>query len=155
MYLPDREGWQYPALGGSASATDSPGPFTANPYDLPLPADARLAVVEGDLLLLRIADLALLGWHDQAAATSVEIYDKGGQPHLRAQHGGRTLTLSDRFIYQVLRDFRSVADTRAQIRAMLSAVGELGSLPARAEATGSGRNPDNGQLCLPQPGWLA
>jgi hypothetical protein len=129
MHLPDREGWQYPAFGGSATATDNPGPFTANPYDLPLPADARLAVVEGDLLLFRIVDLAPLGWHGQAVGTSVEIYDKGGRPHLCAQHAGRTLQLSDRFIDQILLDFRTVADTQAQIKAMLSAIGELGSLP--------------------------
>jgi hypothetical protein len=125
----DHEDWQYSAGGGSATATDNPGPFTANPFDLPLPADARLAIVEGDLLLFRMVDLAPLCWHDQAGGTSVEIHKKGGGPHLSAQLGGRTLQLSDRFIDQIMLDFRTVADTQAQIKAMLSATAELGSLP--------------------------
>ena len=127
----DHEDWQHPAFGGSATATDHPGPFTANPYALPLPADARLAMVEGDLLLLRLADLAPLCWHGDVSGgrASVEIFDKGGRPHLRAQHVGRTLQLSDRFIDQILLDFRTVADTRAQIKAMLSAMTELDSIP--------------------------
>ena len=48
---------------------------------------------------------------------------------MRAQHTGRTLQLSDRFIDQILLDFRTVADTRAQIKAMLSATAELDTLP--------------------------
>jgi len=119
------------AFGGSATATDNPGPFAANPYTLPLPADARLAIVEGDLLLFRLVDLAPLGWHDDVGGghTSVEIFRKDGRPHLRAQHAGRTLELSDRFIDQILLDFRTVGDTRAQIKAMLSATAELDTLP--------------------------
>jgi hypothetical protein len=91
----------------------------ANPYTLPLPADARLAIVEGDLLLFRLVDLAPLGWHDDVGRghTSVEIFRRDGRPHLRAQHAGRTLELSDRFIDRILLDFRTVADTLAQINA--------------------------------------
>jgi hypothetical protein len=124
-------GWQYPLFGGSATATDHPGPFIANPYALPLPVDARLAIPEGDLLLFRFVDLAPLGWQDNAEdeQISIEVYMKGGSPHLRAQLDGKTRHISDRFIDQIIWDFRSVIGTRAHLKALLQAVRRVEGLP--------------------------
>ncbi|HEY6310703.1 MAG TPA: hypothetical protein VIY52_07835 [Streptosporangiaceae bacterium] len=124
----DTDGWRFPAIAGSATAAENPAPFIANAYSLPLPADARHAVAEGDLLLLRLVDLGLLTREHEAgsASPSVEVYRKGGSCHLRAVLDGGPVELSQRFIDQVIWNFWSAADTSSMIMACLEAVQAAG-----------------------------
>ncbi len=127
----DPRGWRFPAFG-SATATENPGPFIANPYALPLPTDTRHALTEGDLLLLRLTDLDLLACERIAGNvhSSVEVYKQGGSHQLRATFDGKPLGLSQRFIEQILFDFWAVADIRSMLMAMLEAAQQLGNDPA-------------------------
>jgi hypothetical protein len=67
------EGWQIPVWGSLNGAMNNPSAFTANPYSLPLPADARLAIGEGDLQLIRMVDLAPLRWHHRSDGQAMPV----------------------------------------------------------------------------------
>jgi hypothetical protein len=127
----DQSGWVHPALGGSATATDQPGPFIANPYCLPLAVDARHAVAEGDLILLRFVDLAALAGEREVGGTTIriDVYRKGGAAHLRAVLDGTTVNLSDRFLQQVLLNYWAASDTGSMILTMMESWLQLSRMP--------------------------
>lgn len=93
-----------------------------------MPADARHALAEGDLLLLRFVDLGLLACDHEGgnAHSSVEVYKQGGFYRLRAAVDGRPLQLSRGFIEQVLWNFWTVADIASMLMAFLESVRQLG-----------------------------
>lgn len=122
--------WELPVLSTTATALWESSPFTANVFELPLPARTRLAIMNGELTLIRFVDLGLLRaeWKSKRGEElKVELYQKGGGSHLRALVGSAPLELSDRFIEEILKNFCAAEEVRARLVWIVEYVSDRGA----------------------------
>ncbi|MFB7122975.1 hypothetical protein [Kitasatospora sp. NPDC056273] len=111
------DGWRLPVLQGFSGAIWHPSPFRGNPYTLPLSAAQRTDLAEGDMTVMRIVDAGALDYAGDPRGVSVriEVHRRGEALCFETLVNGRSVELSDRFIDQVLWDFKPLAGTRAMV----------------------------------------
>jgi hypothetical protein len=109
MPLMDPRGWDIPTLEGFSAAIAEPSPFRSNPYALPLGFDARMALAEGDLILMRLVDLGLLRADGDP---SLEVAASRRGVEIATRVDGVSHAVSDRFLENIVWQFKAMCGVR-------------------------------------------
>ncbi|MFD0064155.1 hypothetical protein [Streptomyces sp. NPDC056690] len=114
----DIQDWEIPVMGGFMDAVTNPSPFAANPYALPIPIEQRSALAEGELTLIRFADLAKLQFTTKTPIGEelrMSVRKAGGNYQLSMNIAGVDREVSRRFIDSILWGFLSISGIRERL----------------------------------------
>ncbi len=120
-------GWRLGYSQGFSGAIWYPSPFRSNPFLLPLTVEQRCDLVNGNLILMRIVDVANLDYSGEVDGLRVEfsVATKGDELSFRASVDGESVSISNRFIEQVFWDFKSTANMGAMVAEMAAKTAKI------------------------------
>ncbi|WP_157856984.1 hypothetical protein [Streptomyces sp. PRh5] len=113
-------GWRLGYSQGFSGAIWYPSPFRSNPFILPLSVQQRCDLVDGDLIIMRIVDVANFDYSGEVEGLHVEfrVSSKGDVLKFETSVDGESVELSNRFIEQVFWDFKDLVKMRALVAEM-------------------------------------
>ncbi|MEV7830336.1 hypothetical protein AB0P12_06860 [Streptomyces subrutilus] len=123
----DSRDWEIPVMGGFMDAVANPSPFAANPYALPIPVDQRAALADGDLVLLRFADLGKLQFATKTPTGEelrMRVRKEGSGYRLAMKIAGTDRDVSSRFVDNILWGFHTVSGIREALVRLAEIVNE-------------------------------
>lgn len=121
----DLQKWEIPMIDGFSQAVDDPSPFRSNPYALPLKLEDRVAVAEGDLILVRLVDIGPLRLHEkELQGAAIDVIDEKNEVELKIKIDGVSYDMSNRFIENILWQFKSVQGVRRTLAQAATAFGQ-------------------------------